>query len=313
MGTANDGTTEPSGLRPMNGIAMDKILAGGKVPFAVVLVGIALGAAGPAGAQVELFIDEPTVQSEQDPAVPVPVPPAAQPGGAPTTPAAQPLTARGLLEADREAVLSSEIAARILEMPFEPGDTFAEGDVLVQFDCALYEAQLNGAEAALGGAYRTLANNRQLAAFNSIGQLEVQLSQAAVVEAQAEVVSGQVITERCVVTAPYGGRVVDRLVNPFESVEPGEELLAIADDEQLRVTLIVPSLWLRWLLPGTGFDFTVDETGDVHPATVESLGARIDPVSQTIEVTARLSPTNQAAGLILGMSGTATFAPTLWR
>ena len=276
------------------------------IVLGVSLLGPSMIASNPAMSQTQLFIDQPLVVQSDDGTPRQGTPPPDDPTAAgQADEVGQPLTARGLLEADREAVLSAEIAGRILDIPFDVGDTFAEGDTLVQFDCALYQAQLNGAQAALAGAYRTLANNRQLAALNSIGQLDVQLSEAAVVEAQAQVDSSEVITERCTMLAPYGGRVLDRLVNPFESVEAGQQLIAIADDGRPKITVIVPSVWLRWLEPGTGFQFNVDETGETHAATVESLGARIDPVSQTIEITARLGA--DATGLIIGMSGTATF------
>ena len=262
--------------------------------------------------QVELFIDGASVDDPADAAARPDVGPGTNdtPGSSDATvgiPGAdQALLARGLVEADRQAVLSAEIAALILETPYDVGDRFDAGDVLVRFDCSLYEAQLGGAQAALSGANSTLANNQQLAAYNSIGQIEVQLARAAVLEAQAEVLIGEVVTERCLLTAPYDGRVLERLAQPHESVEAGQELIQVADDGAIRVTLIVPSLWLSWLAVGADFDFLVDETGRSYPAIIDRLGAHIDPVSQTIEVRGRF--VGDADGLILGMSGTATFA-----
>lgn len=56
--------------------------------------------------------------------------------------------ARGVLRARDQAVLSSELAGRIIEMPYTDGQNFKKGDVLVRFDCSAYQAQLNAAQAA---------------------------------------------------------------------------------------------------------------------------------------------------------------------
>ena len=49
---------------------------------------------------------------------------------------------RGVLRARDQAVLASELAGRITEMPYAEGQAFKKGEVLVRFDCAAYQAQL---------------------------------------------------------------------------------------------------------------------------------------------------------------------------
>lgn len=219
--------------------------------------------------------------------------------------AAGPRDVRGLVEPRAEAVLSAEIAGRLTDLPVEEGAAFAAGDVLAAFDCALYEAQLNQAEAAALAARRQLANNRQLAQYNSIGALEVALSEAAVLEAQATVEVAQVIVDRCTVTAPWDGVMAAHLAQAQESVGEGADLVAILAAAGEEIDLIVPSAWLAWLAPGQPFDFAVDELGSSHRAVVERLGARVDPVSQTVRVTGRFA--DPPGDLIPGMSGTARF------
>ena len=45
-------------------------------------------------------------------------------------------SARGILRAQDQAVLASEINGRVLEMPFRDGESFHRGDLLVRFDCS---------------------------------------------------------------------------------------------------------------------------------------------------------------------------------
>ncbi len=214
--------------------------------------------------------------------------------------------ARGVLRARHQAVLSSELAGRILEMPYSDGESFSKDDVLVRFDCSAYQAQLNAAQAAVRATREELKHQKQLAALNSVGRFEVALAEAHHAQAQAQSRVYQVQVRNCAVSAPFDGQVVQREVQPHESVASGAPLLEIVDNRTLEVQLLVPSSWIGWLQPGQRFAFVPDETG--HPLSVEvkRLGARIDEGSQTLRLIGTLAP--DTTGLLAGMSGSARFA-----
>lgn len=69
--------------------------------------------------------------------------------------------------------------------------------------------------------------------------------------------------------------------------------------------LNVPSAWLAWLERGTAFEVNIDETRKSYAATVTELGARVDPVSQTLPVKAVINGRHEE--LLAGMSGVARF------
>ncbi|ANG62759.1 efflux transporter periplasmic adaptor subunit [Marinobacterium aestuarii] len=213
--------------------------------------------------------------------------------------------ARGVLRARDQAVLSSELAGRIIEMPYTDGQAFKKDAVLVRFDCSAYQAQLNAAQAAVRAAREELNHKKQLASFNSVGRFEVALAEARQAQAQAEARVYQVQVRRCTVSAPFDGQVVQRQVQPHESVSGGTPLLGIVDNRTLEVQLLVPSNWLGWLHPGQRFEFVPDETGQPLAVEVKRLGARIDEGSQTLLLIGTLPP--DAAGLLAGMSGSARF------
>lgn len=217
-----------------------------------------------------------------------------------------PRMARGVLRARDQATLSSELAGRITEMPFAEGQDFKKDEVLVRFDCSAYQAQQEAAQAAVRAANEQLKHNNQLAALNSVGRFEVAQAEAKLAQAQAEAKVYQVQTRRCTVVAPFSGRVVQRKVQPFESVSGGTPLLEIVDNHTLEVHLLVPSSWLGWLKTGSHFQFTADETGTPLQVTVKRLGARIDEGSQTLLLIGTLPA--DASGLLAGMSGSAQFA-----
>ena len=56
----------------------------------------------------------------------------------PTFAFAEDRTARALVSATEKVSISSEISARVKEINFLLGDAFKKGDVLISFDCELY-------------------------------------------------------------------------------------------------------------------------------------------------------------------------------
>lgn len=205
-----------------------------------------------------------------------------------------------------EVVISSELAAKISSLPLREGDAFRAGQTLVAFDCSLFQAQLGKARATLDTAKQTLVVQTRLAELNSTGALELQQAQGRVNEGTAEVAYTQATVNRCTIHAPFTGRIAKRLAANYQYVTPGTPLLGLIDTSELELQLIVPSQWLTRLKVGSKFQVQVDELGTQVGARIVRMGARIDPVSQTIGVTGVVEGT--PAGLLPGMGGWATFA-----
>lgn len=220
-------------------------------------------------------------------------------------PSASSSEARGILVAVDQATLSSDLAGRIIEMPFREGASFKKGDLLVRFDCAIYQAQLAASQAATRAAEADLNQNQQLAQMKSVGKNAVALSAARVAETRAESQVYQIQVNRCRLLAPFDGQVVKRRAQTYESVGLGAPVLDIVNNHQLEINLLVSSRWLSLLKPGRTFTFTPDETGKPLQARVSRLGARIDESSQTLGLIATID--GQDNSLMAGMSGTAHF------
>ncbi|MEO5378859.1 MAG: efflux RND transporter periplasmic adaptor subunit [Magnetococcus sp. DMHC-6] len=221
------------------------------------------------------------------------------------------LSARVLLQAVQETILSSRIAGHILDIPVPEGGRFKEGETLILLDCAIQQAQGRKAQAELNAAKNSLAAQKSLEALGSGSTLEMQLGKNAVEKAQAEWDLQQATIQMCRIKAPFSGRVAQNLVHPFQSVSLGQPLLEILNDHLLETRLVVPSIWLKWLFHKTGggfpFTFHLDETGKEYSAQVDKIGARIDPASQTLIITGKILGSHPE--LLPGMSGVAYFNP----
>lgn len=189
----------------------------------------------------------------------------------------------------------------------QEGGTFRAGQVLVQLDCSLPQAQLEKARAVLTGAEKTWAANKRLAELNSVGKMELELSEAEVHKNQAEVRAMSTMLSKCAIAAPFAGRIAEQKAREQQFVQPGQPLLEIIDDSVLELEFIVPSRWLAWLKPGHSFKVAIDEVGKTYPAKVLRIGARVDPVSQSIKLVAAID--GKFPELVAGMSGRVSMAP----
>lgn len=218
-----------------------------------------------------------------------------------------PATVRAQLVPVHSTPISSEMAGRIAELPLREGDAFREGAVLVRFGCAGQEAELVRARATFDKKKRVHEVNTRLNRMQSISQLELDVSAAEVAEAAAAVQIAQAVVARCTIVAPWSGRVAELHARRYQSVGEGQALLDVLDDRTLEIEMIVPSTSLAWLKPGYRFALAVDETGRQYEAELDRLGARVDPVSQSIKVYGRLLAA--APDLLAGMSGRVVLQP----
>lgn len=204
-----------------------------------------------------------------------------------------------------EVELSSEIAGKIASLPFREGDAFRAGQALASLDCSLYTAQLRKAQAEAEAAQQLLEVDTKLSQLHSVGELEVTQARGKAKAGAAEVAYMQATVRKCTIAAPFAGRVVKRSAAPDQFVEAGKPLLTIVDTGHLELKMIVPSKWLAWMKAGSPLSVHVDEVGKTYDARIARIGARVDPVTQTVNVTAALA--GEPPELLPGMSGWATF------
>jgi membrane fusion protein, multidrug efflux system len=214
---------------------------------------------------------------------------------------------RAQLSPRNYTTLAAEISAKVDRITVKEGQAFRSGQILVSLDCSLQQAQQQRAKAELSGAEKVLAANRRLAELHSIGEVELEVSVAQVEKLRAELNYVNATLAKCTVTAPYSGRVVEQKAREQQFIQAGQPLLDILDDSALELEFIVPSRWLAWLKTGHAFKVVIDETDQTYPARITRLGARVDPVSQSVKAAATID--GRFPDLIAGMSGHLLLAP----
>jgi membrane fusion protein, multidrug efflux system len=215
-------------------------------------------------------------------------------------------TVRVLLVPEKETTISSTMAARIVTFNGALGRNFKTGDILVAFDCEEAQARAEMSKAELAGAIEQHEAKVKMQGLEQASDVEVALAASASNKAKAQLNLNQAQVSQCKIYAPWSGRVAKAIVKNNMTVTPGQPLMELVNNGPLKLKLNVPSKLLARIKAGSQFSVTIDETGQTYPAVISAINSRVDPVSQTVEIEAKL--TKSYRELLAGMSGTAYIA-----
>jgi RND family efflux transporter MFP subunit len=278
-----------------------KRIAGVALVAVITVAGVAAALAAPASSTL------PSPTSTATPKAAFALPVAAQPHASAAPSAASAPDIRVQLVADTIATIGAPMAGRLTQFPLHDGDRFKQGQLLARFECGEKEAALAHARAVHESRKSVNESKQRLRALGTSSQVEYEVAAADEKQAAADVQAAQSLVANCTVAAPFSGRVSAVYAHNYQYLQTGAPLLEVLSDKSLELEMIVPSLWLSWLKPGSALKVTIDETGKTYPATLDRLSGKVDPVSRSVKVYARID--NPSEALLPGMSGHAIFAP----
>lgn len=214
------------------------------------------------------------------------------------------VSARGVLVAGQSADIAAGMTGRLTSTPYKSGQYIKRGVMIAKFDCARQDAELKSRRAAHATQSLKYDNQAELLKMGAAGALDVSIARSERDQIAAEVSALEIAMKDCTVSAPFPGFITARHIDAYETAQAGQPLYSINRAGTTEISVIAPSNWAGWVKPGAKFTFKVDETGESIPAKVERLSAVVDPVSQTIEITAKLNGKHKGRP---GMSGIALF------
>lgn len=214
-----------------------------------------------------------------------------------------------VVKALEEATIASEVGGTITSIPLQEGELFKRGQLLLQFDCRTQEAELNKALADKKNTTAALQNAEKLESYGASSNYESIKAKADYEKSVAEVERFEALTSKCKINAPFDGTLVEKIVQAYNTVKPGEPLLKIVNPNKIELVMRVPSTWLSWLTIGTKFDVYIYELDQKFPAQVENINDQVDAVSRTVKIRGNVISPNKR--LLPGMTGAAIFTNNL--
>lgn len=205
------------------------------------------------------------------------------------------IRAVGSLEPNETVIVSPEIAGRIEKIHFREGDTVQAGDVLVELDSAILQAELAKARSDLVLAE---ANRRRAETLGRQGTGTLRARDEAVAAHQAalaELALAEARLGKTRITAPFSGVLGLRAVSPGAFVTPGDRLVALAEIDPIKVDFRVPELVLTSLRTGQPIEVTVDALpGRVFRGEIYAIDPLVDPAGRAVRLRARIPNPDRA-------------------
>jgi len=208
----------------------------------------------------------------------------------------------GSFVAVQGTTLSAEEAGTVSRIVFESGSAVQAGQVLLELDRSVEEANLAGAQSRAELARQNLERARNLRSQSALSIANLEDAQSRLQQSEAEVRSLKAIIERKTIKAPFAGRTGIRMVNVGEYVSAGTSLVPLHAIDPIFLNFSVP----QQILPNLKLTSAVRVEIDAFPeeaftGEVSAINPNVNPTTRTIEIQAALSNLN--GKLLPGMFG----------
>lgn len=191
--------------------------------------------------------------------------------------------------------MSSQISARIISLPVEPGQKIPRGSVVARLDCTDYEialkqtqASLEAAEARLRLAALQTRRSEELAGKNFISgdaldqkRTELNIAQADRDLAASQLASARSNAGKCVIASPFAAIVESVPGNVGELASPGTPLVKLWDLQSLEISAQVQAKDAQSLAEADAVEFvTID---GAYPLKLKRVSPAMSGTSRTQE------------------------------
>ena len=196
----------------------------------------------------------------------------------------------GSVRSNQGVMLRPEVSGRISKVNFRDGQRIKRGQLLVQLDDTLQQAQLQQAKAQASIARTNLQRNRELVAQNFVSASAVDQSAAALEVAEAQVALAQAQAARMRIIAPFDGVAGIASVNLGDYVKDGADLVNIEDLSSVWIDFRLAERYLARLKAGQPVEVQLDAMpGRKFSGKVDAVDSQLDANGRSLLVRARLT------------------------
>jgi membrane fusion protein (multidrug efflux system) len=195
----------------------------------------------------------------------------------------------GSLRSNESVIIRPEIAGRITGINFSEGEPTRSGALLFALDDAIYQADLNEAEASLLLGQRNYERATELYKKGAGTARNLDEAEAALQTDRARVALARARLEKTRISAPFDGILGLRHVSIGDYVIPGQDLVNLENIDPIKVDFRVPERFLSGLAKGQELRVKVDAfPGRAFEGEVYALDPRVDSAGRSVAVRARV-------------------------
>ena len=191
----------------------------------------------------------------------------------------------GTLRSRRGVMVRPEVAGRITQLNFTDGQRVKAGQVLVQFDDQLQQAQVQQTLAEVSIAQANQKRNQELVAQGFISQRSLDESAANLQVAQAKLLLARATAARLKIIAPFNGVAGIRQVNVGDYLKDGADIVNIEDMDAIFVDFRLPERFQAKVKRGQTAQIELDAMpGRKFSAQVQAIDPLIDANGRSVGV-----------------------------
>ena len=192
----------------------------------------------------------------------------------------------GSLRSRQGVMLRPEVSGRVVRLNFRDGERVRQGQLLLQFDDQLQQAQIKQSQAELSIAQANHKRNEELLAQNFVSQRSLDESAANLEVAQAKLALAKATADRLRIIAPFDGIAGIRNVNVGDYLKDGTDIVNLEDIDTVYVDYRLPERYQTQVkagqrvtveldaLPGRSFEARVQAVDPLIDANGRSIGVR---------------------------------------
>ncbi len=199
------------------------------------------------------------------------------------------LTAVGSLRSAESVVIRPEVPGRVVQIGFVEGQPVATGQVLLELDRAVNEAEVAAAEAAFALAKANLERQSELARRGTGTRANYDQAVAEMGAAEAALALARARMEKLTIRAPFAGVVGLRKVSVGDYVDTGAAIVNLEQIDPLKVDFRVAEVFLSALRVGQTIEVSLDAfPGERFVGEVYAIDPLIDENGRSVLLRALL-------------------------
>lgn len=193
--------------------------------------------------------------------------------------------ATATLEAEKEAQVLARVEGVIETIQAEEGDQVTAGQALLTIANGEYRLRLQQAEARTANFQARHDRLKAMLKEELASEEEYQTVRSDLASAEADEGLARLDLSYTTVTAPFAGRITQRLVDVGQNLAIGGAVFVLADCDPLLARVHVPSREFNKLQKDQPVTLVLDSSSQRLQGRVKLISPIIDPASGTIKVT----------------------------
>lgn len=198
------------------------------------------------------------------------------------------IEAIGTVRASRGVDLTVEATGIVTDINFRANQTVKRGDVLVQLDDSIQQADLSAAQAQANLDKQSLDRAMELRDRQVGSNVALQAAEAAATASGAQVERLQAALRQKQLRAPFDGTIGIPRINEGQYLSPGVAVSTLQDLSKMYADFTVPEQLLGQLMIGQKVRLSVEGSEGEFDGEIAGIDPKVDPASRLVSIRAEV-------------------------